>query len=499
DPTRTERFLFATGDVDGGRVNPNGTVNAGFSNTFAVDRFFLSAGLENFDQKSTRTVASGIRAFLRNQTGLGLNLADSGVFVINTGSNTPEAKNNNSILHADFGMSGTGAAQQSTISATIGDVKYVQNPPCTDCVTNSFEAVVNGRTIGSSRGNVGNGRIATVGISSVLTSTSAGGGNPALNRPGYAGYFVLENFTPEADQLNGGTEHGLGGAITSDENYAVLRLATATGQATVGSRSSQTLTGWAGGLAEKENGTGNPLTIVPIGTGTDPNNFTVQTDAVTNRAQANINLNNRGLLALGGATSPSAFIDDNRFAAGNDEVAMVNANVLRDGNGNLPAALQSIPTYQHLQWGFFFGDTQGTAGSDLEHLHMGTWVAGRAADPSQLPTTGSATYQGHSIGNVFNSGSLYTAVGSYQNNWDFGQRAGAVSMNFDGAQYTGTTRLRDNSAVFEGPLSAGNRTGGAIGNFVQGGGDPAAAMAGRFAVGEAATYRASGTFAGEKR
>jgi hypothetical protein len=38
DPNRTERFLFATGDVDG-RLNPT------FKKEFSVDRFFISAGL----------------------------------------------------------------------------------------------------------------------------------------------------------------------------------------------------------------------------------------------------------------------------------------------------------------------------------------------------------------------------------------------------------------------------------------------------------------------
>ncbi|CAE6686976.1 hypothetical protein R69927_01617 [Paraburkholderia domus] len=49
----------------------------------------------------------------------------------------------------------------------------------------------------------------------------AGGGNPQLPLPGYAGYFVFENYTPSTDvgftePLNGGTEHALGSATASD-------------------------------------------------------------------------------------------------------------------------------------------------------------------------------------------------------------------------------------------------------------------------------------------
>jgi hypothetical protein len=229
--------------------------------------------------------------------------------------------------------------------------------------------------------------------------------------------------------------------------------------------------------------------------------------------QVDVNLTNHAPMTLGGTGNPSAFIDDNRFGAGNERVAMVSSNVLRDGAGNLPAALrlpdgQPIPTYKHLQWGFFLGDTAGTAGTDLRHVHLGTWVAGRAADPADLPTTGSASYQGHAIGNVFQAGSLYTATGSFENNWNFAQRTGTVNMNFDGAQYTGTTRMR-NGVIFDGGMTAAaaGRRGGVIGHFLQEAsgrvaGNPPAGVGGRFTISETpgtAVYRASGIFAGERR
>ncbi|WP_225032191.1 FecR domain-containing protein [Paraburkholderia sp. XV] len=532
DSGRPERFIFATGNVDGGRLtlkaDGTNTLNADFKNTFGVDRFFVSAGLsENFDPKSLRdaTVASDTRAFLRMPTGLGLNLTDSGFFVVNNGPNLPTTAPNG-FLHADFGMQGAGGLQQSTLSVTLGDVTYALLPTCGGCIL-QYSAVASGRTIGSSHGTTTGGPVGTVAISSPIMSTSFGGGNPQINRAGYAGYFVLENYAPPCDgaticdqdvsnrqvKLLGGTEHSLGSSTANDTSYAMLRLATGTaGQVSVGSRSNATLTGWAGGIGEKENGPGQLLTYTPIGTGTSPGNFVVTTDAINNRVRVDLQLSGHFPMTLGGPENRSAMIDDSRFAAANSSVAMVNANVLRDAGGNLPASLklpngQPISQYQYLQWGFIFGDTAGSPGGDLEHLHMGTWVAGRLSDPSQLPTTGTASYSGHAIGNVVNGTALYTAVGSYENTWDFAKRTGTADMNFDGAHYRGPTQIMNGTAVFQGAMTAADaaRKGGLVGNFVQApGGSPAGmpppAVAGRFVIQETAgtPYRASGTFGAER-
>ncbi len=525
----SEQYLFATGNVDAGRINADGTVNNNFQNTFSVNKFFVSAGLSNFNQKDQgATVGSDIRAFMRENTSLRLPLTDSGLLVVNTAGSGPTAQNG--FIHADFGMQGTGSTQQSTISLTIGNGTYKPVTPedasCAGCPAyeiSSYSVNENGRTIGSSHGNISPTQVGTVAINSRLINTSAGGGNPQLplsRYAGYAGYFVFENYTPSTDvgfteplkggtePLKGGTEHALGSATVSDVNYAALRLATATGEVAVGSRGSNVLTGWAGGLAEKENPSA-PLTIVPVGTGMDANNFVIQTNAVANQVQATVLLSGHASMTLGGASNSSVMIDDSRFGAANASVAMVNANLLRDANGNLPAALnlpngQPIPAYQYLQWGFLFGDTAGTAGTDLEHLHLGTWIAGRPADPNQLPVTGSASYSGHAIGNVASGGAVYTAVGSYDNTWNFAQRAGTVNMNFDGAQYSGTTQLKSGTN-FQGTVAATNRTGGVVGGFVQApGGSPVAtpppAVAGRFAIQETAgsPYRASGIFGAER-
>jgi hypothetical protein len=233
----------------------------------------------------------------------------------------------------------------------------------------------------------------------------------------------------------------------------------------------------------------------------------IQTNSDTNRVAAQVSFFNHPELTFGGLTGEdskgaSAFVDDNRFAVRtednqNAEVVLLSVDLVKAG---LPADMQApIREYQHLKWGFFFGDTVSTEGS-REHVHLGSWAAGQIADPSDFPSTGTATYSGHAIGNVFNNGNVYTSVGTYNNAWNFGARTGTVEMNFDGANLTGQTQLRNNSVVFDGVLNADQRIGGIQGNFVQGGGDPAVGVVGRFSIQESSgqVYRASGTFAAEK-
>jgi len=541
DPDRTERYLFATGDVDGGRLL-DGQPNPNFKSEFSVDRYFISPGLEGFGEGFTtagtptgKTVASSIRAFSRKETGLGLNLADTGLLVVNP---SPESSATQStLLHADFGLQGERSAQQSTISVTIGNVDY-QIKTCETCDTKqSVEAVVAGHTIGSSHGTIKqanqNGTTtvvngATVGFSSPIRSTAAGGGNPALNREGYAGYFVLENYDPAKDPqdpnsktengdtpLPGGTEKPLGGS-GSDQNYAYLRLATATGSSKP-TLHELTLNGWMGGLAEFQNGSGG-IGLTQIDSGDTPDKVTIQTSPTNNTVVATFSLQGQieGTFTppfnLGGLNvdGTSAFVDDNRFAARSNnsgyEVAMVTADLFRDSNGNLPAALNrpdgtTIPQYEHLKWGFFFGDTKNTPGA-REHVNLGTWIAGKIPTGDSLGLRGTASYSGHSIGNVFTNGSLYTAVGSFNNQWDFDKRTGTVQMNFDNTNYDGTTAIKGSTFNFGGNLTAPGRQGGLQGSFVAPVNPTPAAVMGNFAIaetpGNTTTYRAAGTFGAEK-
>jgi hypothetical protein len=155
-----------------------------------------------------------------------------------------------------------------------------------------------------------------------------------------------------------------------------------------------------------------------------------------------------------------------------------------------------------LKWGFFFGDTKTTAGA-REHVHLGTWIAGKIPTGDSLGLRGQATYTGHSIGNVFNNGSLYTAVGSFQNQWNFDTRKGSVQMNFDQTAYTGTTAIKGSTFNFDGTLSAPGRQGGLQGSFVAAPANPTVPVGvmGGFSIKETqgTTYRAAGTFGAEQK
>jgi hypothetical protein len=275
-----------------------------------------------------------------------------------------------------------------------------------------------------------------------------------------------------------------------------------------------------GGLAEFQNGSGG-IDLTQIDSGEIPENVEINTNPANNTVEAKFNLQgqikdqftlfNLGSLETNGT---SAFVDDNRFAARSPhnvdgpEVAMVTAELFRDEKtGKLPASLNlpdgsSIPKYEHLKWGFFFGDTITTARA-REHVHLGTWIAGKILDVEQVKALkGTAIYTGHSIGNVYNNGSMYTAVGSFQNRWDFDQRIGKVQMNFDKTDYTGKTTIGNNSNTFIGTLSAPSapaRSGGLQGSFVAPANPTPVAVMGNFAIAEGNTYRAAGTFGAEQK
>ena len=60
------------------------------------------------------------------------------------------------------------------------------------------------------------------------------------------------------------------------------------------------------------------------------------------------------------------------------------------------------------------------------------YVAGTMTTQIQMPQTGSATYNGSMMGNVWNNGNTYSATGSYSSTWGFATRAGSFNASFDG-------------------------------------------------------------------
>jgi FecR protein len=126
----------------------------------------------------------------------------------------------------------------------------------------------------------------------------------------------------------------------------------------------------------------------------------------------------------------------------------------------------------------------------------GTYVAGTPTTAVQLPQTGSANYNGVMLGNV--NGSPSITSGSYQMGWNFADRLGNFSGNFDGRTYNGAMSAVPGSAGvnFAGPLSGGRRSGSVNGSFF---GDGAKNQGGTFSIGSARShYQATGVFAGQR-
>ena len=538
-----ERFIFATGDVD----NPPDTERR-------LDKFFISPGLEGFDGATGKppenaTVAGQIRAFLRNTTAFrnedgtgGVKLADTGLLIIGTPAGSKQGEfgqggdEQTGVLHADFGIEGLaqdgkGPTQRSTISATIGQVRYhVDNK---DHSKVGEEVVLDAHTVGSTRGAV-DGDQKDILATGNIVSTSAGGGNNAIGdngvaRAGRAGYFVLENFNPP--DATGGVERPLTASPTTDkaphqqQQFALLRLATGVESTPLAvttddrKKKNTEFQGFAAGLAEAQIGQPN-LGVVALNTGNSPDGFVLRVNPDTNRIEAVYKLTGLGTLTMGGLTGDasrgaSAFIDQDRFGARTvdakgADAAMVSGVLLRQAanaegstaNADTKAFLNAIPKSDDLKWGFFFGDLDTRSpGALRSHVHLGTWVAGNVPDGSRLPTSGTAQYSGGAIGNVVNAGALYSATGTYNSTWNFGSRAGQTALKFDGATMTGFTQQQGSKAVFQGGLSGGGRTAGIAGSFVQGteqaGVAPAGQM-GRFTV-SGHNYGAAGTFGAVKK
>jgi hypothetical protein len=129
-------------------------------------------------------------------------------------------------------------------------------------------------------------------------------------------------------------------------------------------------------------------------------------------------------------------------------------------------------------------------------------VAGSLPGLVEIPNSGTATYNGHIIGQVVNSGAAYIAAGGFNNTYNFATRSGITNVTgFDTRNYTGGIGAQTfgNPRDFTGTLTSsdGLISGTVNGSFFKGGSDPVQAMGGNFNVG-GANYKASGIFAAQK-
>jgi hypothetical protein len=309
-----------------------------------------------------------------------------------------------------------------------------------------------------------------------------------------------------------------------------------------GSRTSQTLKGFVGGIVQREDGTTRPL-----GSASVPATIRIQTNASSDKASATIKAgqwdgySTSARFRLGGTPTTSVFIDDNTYAmtdrpgadaarvkvygtssASSDVVpttVLISNGVLAAGGFSVADFVVSqgfTPcTCEFLTWGVWLGQVGYGPNSPYNpngtDSILATYVAGKftsAVDLSALNMmNANATYTGNLVGTVQNGASTYAAAGSYTNNWSFGSQTGKAFVNFDGATFgsniTANTALTGGGPKFSTPTPLPSVT-GPIGRnltlngaFVNAPGVPAKGQIGSFAV-SGPSYTAGGAFAAQK-
>jgi hypothetical protein len=169
-----------------------------------------------------------------------------------------------------------------------------------------------------------------------------------------------------------------------------------------------------------------------------------------------------------------------------------------------------------MKWGAFgtalnFGNTTP---NDIEDtINPGWWIAAKLPTFSDLPQTGSATYEGTALGSVaIGPGPAYVARGDLDMTWNFASRTGNLSITDFDAQgprgplnVSGTMTSPGQVNRFQGNLNGtlggggelSSAAGGAIGSFAKYKGDPAAGIIGNWHA-NSGDYRATGIFGGRR-
>lgn len=185
------------------------------------------------------------------------------------------------------------------------------------------------------------------------------------------------------------------------------------------------------------------------------------------------------------------------------QIAVLNSDVTKQIGISAGVPNLTVCQCDYTRWGFWaVTDTAPNPNSLFTDAVVGTWVAGRPVQVSDVPTTGSATYGGHVLANIFgNQSSSVIAAGNFTNTVNFGTRSGAVTItNLDSTNYSGTVNLQSDPRNFGGTFagSVGNRTMGLQGSFFQGGINPVGEMGGKVGI-SGTNYLGTGIFAASVR
>jgi hypothetical protein len=392
------------------------------------------------------------------------------------------------------------------VTVTLGANEYTQTgsgvpappgPPPPGFVTSMLQLFqsAGGQTGGVARGTASRGNVAAA-ERRATGSTTASVAGPLTPTP---------TTVPAATQTTN-TIFNLNQTIQTSAQTAAVENLIVEQRPTVDPRPSVTLSGFVGGFYHHDF-IGNQAIF-----GTSQ----VVLDATGNRVQANFtSFGNTSDTFQFGSTGPmdptsSVYTDYNNFSAQAKRGATFNTipydgeliNVSPDATRQLAASLGkpdlTVCRCDYTRWGFWSVHAPSTNESIF-----GLWVAGRPAQASDVPVTGTATYIGQVVANVGSSSvkDARVVAGNFSNEVNFGARTGAVSVTgLDNTNYSGTVALQGNTSNFSGALAGnvGNRQMGLIGSFYRSPTSPVGEMGGTVAI-QGTNYVGGGVFTAAAR
>jgi trimeric autotransporter adhesin len=468
--------------------------------------------------------------FITQATGGSLsNASVSPLFLATPADSTFSTPDNGTVktkaLQASLAIDGAGAQQSSAIVVLVGNVLNNPQP--------NLEGVIHSSYLSS-------GTSQPIRNISYYATPTDGNGNSFYGANAISG-FVL---SPGAGASNAISVNTATQATTSYQFNQPL-TATALPAVASGTQTTQTLTGFFGGIMTEETKTPTgptaleaPISYILAGqtsistnasnlqlsatqTGGDP--FTSSTSGIPANNGMVLQF---GSLPTGNTNARQAFINDNLFAAFESPTAnsTVNGVTVPYSNTNFPNTNPNIymvtqtaapPTSllpngacacQFLQWGYWGGEIDTPAsGSTPARTDVGNvnfWVAGVPTSVGDLNTlaaqAATGTYTGAAIGTVFNNGSTYLASGGFTGTYSFGTQSGSFTVsNFDGHTISSTGKAPLTGANYSFSVAQPGVAGLINGTFY---GPMAAETGGNFAFHATTgpTYLASGIFAGKR-
>jgi hypothetical protein len=397
-------------------------------------------------------------------------------------------------LQASLAINGQGASQSSVLVLVVG------NPLATSPLPSMQGQIAGSFMAGSSS--------LPVGFSGFASTLQDGNG------VSFYGGSTLSGF------VMAGTagEQTAGSGPIASYNFEEPATAAALPAGFSGTQTTQTLSGFFGGIMTRE--TGSPFSYALTGTSS------VSTDATNLRIAAAFNGadpftgGSSGVSSMslqfggltGGTALGQAYIDDSLYAALQNPSASSQVNgYSADGSSIWMLTSDVVPSTallpagasfcqcQYLKWGYWGGALASPWG-DTTRIDVGninTWVAGQ---PSvQVPASGTGTYTGALVGTVDNNGAIYLAAGGLAATYNFGSHTGSFGVNnFDGHSFTAAIPEASLSGSgYRFAFAAGGLAGNVNGSFY---GPMAAETGGNFAFHTLSglPYLASGIFAAKQ-